>query len=235
VAIATVLFPAISRLAARGDLAGVRDTVSGGVRQIFFMLVPASAFLLVLAEPVTRLVFQYGEFDAESTLLTSEALVFFAVGLVFNGASLLVIRAFFSLQLPWIPTKVALLGVVLNAVLNAVLYQPLGVGGIPLASSLASIVTFLVMLRALERQLGGLGRADMLDGVARTVLAGLFTALLAWASWRVIDDALGRSLPAQMLSLSAALLAAVAAHLSASQAMNLRELGALTRLVRPLR
>lgn len=235
VAIATVLFPAISRLAARGDLAGVRDTVSGGVRQIFFMLVPASAFLLVLAEPVTRLVFQYGEFDAESTLLTSEALVFFAVGLVFNGASLLVIRAFFSLQLPWVPTKVALLGVALNALLNALLYQPLGVGGIPLASSLASIVTFLVMLRALERQLGGLGRADMLDGVARTVLAGLFTALLAWASWRVIDDALGRSLPAQMLSLTAALVAAVAAHLSASQAMSLRELGALTRLVRPLR
>ena len=71
------------------------------------MLLPASAFLLVLAEPVVRLVFQRGEFDAASTSLTSEALVFFAIGLAFNGASLLVIRAFFSLQRPWLPTAVA--------------------------------------------------------------------------------------------------------------------------------
>jgi putative peptidoglycan lipid II flippase len=235
VAIATVLFPAISRLAARGDTAGVRDTVADGVRQIFFMLVPAAAFLLVLAEPVTRLVFQYGAFDAESTRLTAEALVYFAVGLAFNGASLLVIRAFFSLQQPWTPTKVALLGVVLNAVLNAALYQPLGVGGIPLASSLSSVVTFVVMLVALERRLGGIRRADMLAGVGRTVLAGLFTALLAWSSWRVLDDALGRSSLAQALSLTVALVAAMAAHLSACQAMRMRELGALGRLVRPLR
>lgn len=235
VAIATVLFPAISRLAARGDTAGVRDTVADGVRQIFFMLVPAAAFLLVLAEPVTRLVFQYGAFDAESTRLTAEALVFFSIGLAFNGASLLVIRAFFSLQRPWTPTKVAALGVVLNALLDAILYRPMGVGGIPLSSSIASVVTFGVMLLALERRLGGIGRAAMLAGVGRTVLAGLFTALLAWSTWRVFDGALGRSHVAQAVSLAAALLAAMAAHLSACQAMSMRELGALGRLVRPLR
>ena len=115
VAIATVLFPTISRLAARDDVEGMRRTLAHGLRQIFFMLLPASAFLLVLSEPVVRLVFQRGEFDAASTSLTSEALVFFAIGLAFNGASLLVIRAFFSLQLPWLATKVAALGVVLNA------------------------------------------------------------------------------------------------------------------------
>ena len=87
--------------------AGMRRTLAEGLRQIFFMLLPASAFLLVLAEPVVRLVFQRGEFDAASTSLTSEALVFFSIGLAFNGASLLVIRAFFSLQRPWLPTEVA--------------------------------------------------------------------------------------------------------------------------------
>ena len=95
-----MLFPAISRLAARDDIEGMRSALARGLRQIFFLLLPASAFLFVLAEPVVRLVFQRGEFDAESTSLTSEALVYFAIGLAFNGASLLVIRAFFSLQLP---------------------------------------------------------------------------------------------------------------------------------------
>ena len=113
------------------------------MRQIFFMLLPASAFLLVLSEPVVKLVFQRGEFGPQSTSLTSGALFFFAIGLAFNGASLLVIRAFFSMQIPWLPTKVAALGVVLNLVLDAILYKPMGTNGIPLSTSISSVVTFL--------------------------------------------------------------------------------------------
>jgi putative peptidoglycan lipid II flippase len=234
VAIATVLFPTISRLSARDDLVGMRSTLAAGLRQIFFMLLPASAFLLVLAEPVTRLVFQRGEFGPGSTALTSEALVFFAIGLAFNGASLLVIRAFFSMQMPWLPTKVALLGVAINVALDAALYRPLGTGGIPLATSIASIVTFLVMLRLLDRELGGLHGAWVLDGAARSLVASGVSALLAWSSWYVLDGALGRSLPAQLVSVGVAATAAVAAHLAAAQALEMRELGMLSRLRRPL-
>jgi putative peptidoglycan lipid II flippase len=234
VAIATVLFPTISRLSARDDLVGMRSTLAGVLRQIFFMLLPASAFLLVLAEPVTRLVFQRGEFGPSSTALTSEALVFFAIGLAFNGASLLVIRTFFSMQMPWLPTKVALLGVALNLALDAALYRPLGTGGIPLATSIASIVTFLVLLRLLDRELGGLHGAWVLDGVVRSLAASGVSVLLAWSTWYVVDGALGRGLAAQLVSMSAAAAAAVAAHLAAAQAFEMRELRTLARLRRPL-
>lgn len=235
VAIATVLFPTISRLAARADIAGMRRTVAEGVRQIFFMLLPASAFLLVMSEPVVRLVYQRGEFNAASTALTSDALFFFSIGLAFNGASLLVIRAFFSMQIPWLPTKVAALGVVLNAVLDAIFYTPFGTGGIPLSTSISSIVTFLLLQTLLERELGGMHRAWIVDGLGRSAVASAVSALLAWASWRVVDDALGTSLPAQMVSMAVALGAAAIAYLAAAQAFELRELGALSRLTRPLR
>ena len=214
---------------------GLRRTLAFGLRQIFFMLLPASAFLLVLAEPVVRLAFQRGEFDAQSTALTSEALVFFAVGLAFNGASLLVIRAFFSLQLPWLATKVAALGVVLNGVLDAALYQPLGTGGIPLATSIASAVTFGVMLYLLERELGGVHLPWLVDGALRGLVASLVSVLLAWASWRVLDDALGQSLGAQLVSMAAAITAATLAYAAAAHAFEMPELAALSRLGRPLR
>ena len=178
VAISTVLFPTISRLAARDDIDGMRRTLADGLRQIFFMLLPASAFLLVLSEPVVRLVYQRGEFNADSTSLTSEALVFFAIGLAFNGASLLVIRAFFSLQRPWLPTKVAALGVVLNIVLDAILYRPLGTGGIPLSTSLSSIITFL---RAALAAGAGDGRpppGPVIDGAVRSAVASGVSVLL---------------------------------------------------------
>jgi putative peptidoglycan lipid II flippase len=235
VAIATVLFPTISRLAARDDIAGMQRTLAFGLRQILFMLLPASAFLLVLAEPVVRLAFQRGEFDAASTTLTAEALVFFAIGLAFNGASLLVIRAFFSLQLPWLATRVALLGVVLNAALDAALYRPLGTGGIPLATSISSAVTFAVMLYLLERELGGLHGAWLVDGAMRSLIASAVSVLLAWASWRVLDDALGRSVGAQLVSMGVAAMAATFAYVAAAQAFEMPELSALSRLGRPLR
>jgi putative peptidoglycan lipid II flippase len=234
VAISTVLFPAISRMAAREDMAGMRSTVARGLRQIFFMLLPASAFLLVLSEPVVRLVFERGEFDAESTSLTSEALVFFAIGLAFNGASLLVIRAFFSLQLPWLATKVAALGVVLNVAFDAALYKPLGVGGIPLATSLASIVTFAVMLWLLDRELGGLHGAWVADGAVRSLVASGISAGFAWLVWRVLDDTLGRSELGQIVTVGMAVAAASFAYLAAARAFEMGELGALARLRRPL-
>jgi putative peptidoglycan lipid II flippase len=235
VAIATVLFPTISRLAARDDIDGMRRTLAGGLRQIFFLLLPASAFLLVLSEPVVRLVFQRGEFDAASTSLTAEALLFFAIGLAFNGASLLVIRAFFSLQRPWLPTAVAGLGVLLNLVLDAILYTPLGTGGIPLATSISSIVTFLVLVYLLERELEGLHREWLVDGAARSIVASGISVLLAWCVWTVLDDALGRSTVAQVVSVGSAIAAATAAYLAAAHAFEMPELTALSRLRRPLR
>lgn len=235
VAIATVLFPTISRLAARRDTAGVRDASAEGLRQIFFVLLPAAAFLLVLSEPVVRFVYQYGAFDSQSTSLTSEALLFFATGLVFNGASLLVIRTFFSLQKPWMPTAVAGLGVVLNALFDLLLYRPLGVGGIPLSTSIVSLVTFMVLARMLAARIGGLRSGFVLDGFLRCALAAALSALLAWSSWYALDAWLGRSFPAQAISLAVALLAAAAAYAAACRAFWVPELGMLARLIRPLR
>ena len=63
VAVATVLFPSLSRLATRGDIAGFRDTVSMGLGQINFLLLPAGGRLAVLAEPIVRLLYERGAFD----------------------------------------------------------------------------------------------------------------------------------------------------------------------------
>lgn len=235
VAVATVLFPTISRMAARNDIRGVRDAVAAGLRMIVFLLAPATAFLMVLAEPVVRVVFQRGEFNADSTLLTSEALFYFTIGLAFNGASLLVIRAFFSLQRPGIPTKVALLGTVLNLVLDLALYTPFGVGGIPLATSITSIVTFAVMAHLLRRELGGLRGGWVMQGTLLACAGAGLAALLAWSSFHVIDGALGRSLPAQFVSVGMALFAATFAFLSAGLAFGMPEMKQLARLGRSVR
>ena len=101
VAVATVLFPTLARLATRGDLAGVRNTIALGLRQINFLLLPAAAFSIVLAEPIVRLLYERGAFEPGQTTVVAGALAAFSVGLTFNGMMLMLNRGFFSLQAPW--------------------------------------------------------------------------------------------------------------------------------------
>ena len=131
VAVATVLFPSLARLATRGDLAGFRDTVALGLRQINFLLLPAAAVSIVLAEPIIRLLYERGAFEPGQTHVVAEALAAFSLGLAFNGMMLMLNRGFFSLQQPWIPTVIALANLALNAALYAVFYR-VGTWGIPL-------------------------------------------------------------------------------------------------------
>ena len=153
VAIATVLFPRLSRLSARRDLDGFRQTVAMGVRQIAFTLVPASVFSAVFATPIVRLVYQHGKWTVEDTTVTASALAAFSLGLTFNGVMLMVNRAFFSLQTPWTPTAVAVGNLVVNTVLAAALYH-VGTWGIPLATSLANIFGSAVLLIVFRHRLG---------------------------------------------------------------------------------
>ena len=85
VAVATVLFPALSAFAARRDYDGLRATMSTGLRQINLLLVPAAAFILVLSTPIVRLIFQHGSFHAVDTQRVSTALFWFAFSLPFSG------------------------------------------------------------------------------------------------------------------------------------------------------
>src|SRR5204862_5874907 len=89
VAIATVLFPSLARLAARDDIPGFRHPVGIGLRQIAFLLVPASVVSAVLAEPIVRLVYQRGRFEPAQTAVVAAALAAFSLGLTFNGTMLM--------------------------------------------------------------------------------------------------------------------------------------------------
>jgi putative peptidoglycan lipid II flippase len=124
---------------------------------------------------------------------------------------------------------------VLNAALDAALYIPLGTAGIPLATSIASLASFLALAWYLRREIGGIEGRRVLDGVLRATVASALLGAFAWCIWRVVDDALGRGLLGQALSMTAALAGALAAYVAASFALRMPELGALARLARPLR
>jgi putative peptidoglycan lipid II flippase len=230
VAITTVLFPTLSRLAARDDQVGFRSTVSLGLRQIGFLLIPASAVTAVLAEPIIRLVYQRGAFHPVQTPVVAGALAAFSAGLFFNGAMLLLNRGFFSLQENWIPTAVAFANLGLNAALDTAFYR-FGTWGIPLATSLANVAGSVALLLLMRRRLGRIDFGEISSSLIRIVVASSLVAATAYFTWAGLDGALGDSFVGQLISVGTALAASTAVYLLACRALKVRELGALLALL----
>jgi putative peptidoglycan lipid II flippase len=229
VAVATVLFPSLSRFATRGDLDGFRRTVSMGLRQIAFLLIPAAVFSAVLAEPIIRILFQRGAWEPAQTPVVAGALAAFSAGLVFNGAMLMMNRAFFSLQSNWTPTVVALGNLALNAILDAVFYR-FGTWGIPLSTAVCNVVGTVALLVLLRRQIGRIDGGEIAASAGRIVVASALVAIVAFGVWDPLDSAVGRSFGGQVVSLGLALVASVATYAIACRALSVREMQALLSL-----
>jgi putative peptidoglycan lipid II flippase len=212
VAVATVLFPQLSRLAARRDLPGLRRWSGDGMRTIFLALIPCAAVLIALSEPITRLVFERGEFGTGATDDTSEALFWFAFSLPFAGANLMLTRTFFALQRPWLPTALAAVSLVVNTALAFLLYEPFGIAGVVFATAVASLLMTAQQVYYLRRELRGFELVRTVRGLLGMGLAAAVAGGLAYGTWWFLDEALGRSLVDQILSVGGALASAFAAY-----------------------
>ena len=206
-------------------------TVDTGIRQIGFLLIPAGLVSAVLAEPITRLVYERGEFTPDQTPVVAGALAAFSVGLVFNGWMLLLNRAFYGLKANWIPTLVALGNLALNVVLFAALYR-VGVWGLPLAVSLSNLAGAVALAILMWRRIGGVEAASTLTALTRIIVASVVASALAVGVWWAVDAAVGRSTIGQILSVGLGLGVGTVGYLGISRLLGVRELGSLFALRR---
>jgi putative peptidoglycan lipid II flippase len=233
VAVATVLFPTLARMASRRDAGAMRQAVGNGMRQINLLLIPAAAFMVVLPTPIVRLLFERGHFNHNSTHLVSIALFWFAFSLPFGGLNLLLTRTFFAVQRPWIPTSLAAMNIVVDVIVSVALYKPLGISGLIIGTVAANVVMTALQLRRLRAGLNGrLEGAQTIMITTRILLASALMAAVSWAVWKLFDGVLGGSLPAQIVSLAAAAGAGLLIYMRAVLVMHVPEAHQVSRLIR---
>jgi putative peptidoglycan lipid II flippase len=231
VAVSAVLFPEISRLAALRDTPGYVRRIAEGSRTIVFLLLPAAALSAVLSRPIVRLLFQHGQFTPSATTNVANTLIAFSLGLVFNGLALLFTRAFFARQESRVPTEVACINLVLNAVLDILLYKPFGAAGIALGTSIVTSWNAAALAVLLRRRVGSLHLREVAGETGRIAIATTFCAATAIVVWWPLDSLLGRSIPAQAVSLGMAFFAAGAVYLAAGRMLRLADVAVLQGLL----
>ena len=232
VAIATVVFPTLARHAVRGEIDDMRHTMANSVRQICLLLIPAALLMIVLSVPATRLVYQRGEFTPGATHLVSQALVWWAVTLPFEGMTLLYSRTFFSLQRTWITIVFALINLGLNAAVAAALHGPFGISGVVLGTVAGTAAMTFSQMYVLRRDIGGIEGRATASAVGRMLVAGAALAGSAWLVWRLLDSALGRSLVAQIISLGSGIAVGLAVYAAGVLLLKVPEAGQIQRLVK---
>jgi len=177
IAISTAVLPSLSREAADGDLVRLKETLSHALRLTMFITIPAMIGLIVLRQPIIRLLFQRGAFDSDTTKMTAQALLYYSLGLWAFAALRVFVSAFYSLQDTKTPVKVAVVAMLANIVFSLILMGPLKHGGLALALSLASTLQLIMLIFLLRKRLGGIDGRVVMGSMVRCFLSSLVMGL----------------------------------------------------------
>ena len=170
-AITTVIFPLLSKESTSDNIPGMKKIMSYGINLILIITVPATVGLIVLAAPIVEIAFQRGAFDATATLMASQALTFYSIGLVAMSLNLLLTRVYYSLQDTKTPMVNGAISVVFNIVLNLILVKFMAHSGLALATSIATTIATLLLLNGLKKKIGSLGTKGYITTFIKTGLA----------------------------------------------------------------
>jgi putative peptidoglycan lipid II flippase len=180
IAVAQAVLPTMSREALEASPDKLKNTLSFSLRIINFIIVPASIGLIVLANPITRILFERGKFDHHSTLITANALVFYSIGLFSYSGIKILVNCFYSMKDTLTPVKIAGLALLLNIILNLVLMFPLKLGGLALSASISGIFNFGALFYMLRKKIGNLDGSRIANSFLKVTMASLTMALVIY-------------------------------------------------------
>lgn len=180
VAIATALLPVTAKHIAQGEQGKFIESLSFGLRMLFIIVVPSAVGIIVLAEPINRLLFEYGRFEPSAIAAVAQASIFYSLGLLAFAGVKVVVPTFYALNNARLPVIAAVIAVVVNITLNLLLMGPMGFKGLALATSIAAFVNFLILVIALKRKVGRLDGKRIANSLMRVLLAGAAMGLIVW-------------------------------------------------------
>lgn len=155
-AVVTVIYPTLSRIGMDRDKRKFKELVSKSINILNMIVIPCTVGIMVLRIPIIEVLFKNGKFDSRSVDLTSGALLFYSLGLVFYGMRDILGKAFYAIQDTKTPMKNAIIGIMFNIALNILLVEKMGIRGLALATSTSAAVCSILLAINLKNRLGGI-------------------------------------------------------------------------------
>ncbi|WP_342480556.1 murein biosynthesis integral membrane protein MurJ [Paenibacillus sp. FSL L8-0340] len=175
--VVTMLYPKISKLAAEKNFKELKKSAAETINIIIIIIVPITMGALIFSKQIITILFGRGAFDKMAIDMTSEALVFFSIGMIGFGLREVLSRVFYSMQDTKTPMINAAIGLGLNIILNIILSKFLGIGGLALATSISAIFTTALLFISLTKKIGDFGLRVMFVNFFKTFISSMIMAL----------------------------------------------------------
>jgi putative peptidoglycan lipid II flippase len=235
VAVATAILPMMSRQANAMDFAAVKQTLSFAMRIVSFITIPAMVGILMLRQPIIRVLFEHGHFVAESTVLTARALLFFVTGLPAISAVKLIVQGFYSTRDTKTPVLIAAGVLALNFLLNWIflmfLFSRLQNGGPALATAISAYVNCGVLFWIFRKRHGRIGAREIVRSSSKVVVSAAIMGSLCWLAVQYAHVGSHPSLAVDAALLGATIAGAVAIYLGLSWLFRSPELREVYEIV----
>ena len=237
VSIATATTPAISRLLAGGDTAAVRRTIKDSLVLMMMLNVPATVGLIVLAEPIIRLMYERGAFLPTDTVAVAGALQFYALGLLGYSVVRIASPAFYAFGESRTPVTISFVTVLANAGLNFALVHAMGYRGLALGTSIAALLNAALLLVMLRKRLAGIEGGAIGNALARIAAATALMGLATVGADRLLATYLpGPGVVAQAVRLGATIGVSLAVLAAAAHVLRVPQFAeAVSSITRRLR
>jgi putative peptidoglycan lipid II flippase len=194
IAISTAALPSFSTQVAEKKMKELEDTFSHALGLVFFIIIPSTVGLIVLGKPIIQMLFERGAFGASSSMMTSQALMMYAMGLWAFSGTRIIVSVFYAFQDTKTPVKVAVVTFLINLLLSLLLMGPLKHNGIALALSLASAIQFFLLLFILNRRFAIIRMRPSFVSAMKSVAAASIMGMgvyYAYSHWLIMDLTLG--------------------------------------------
>jgi len=251
VAVGTASVPVLSRMASEGRTQDFRDTLSSSISLVFLMTLPSACGLIVLGEPIIRLLYSHGGAFQESDVpMTAWALSGYAIGLTGYAAIKVLSPAFYALDDAKTPMIIAVVSIAVNAVASYFLMNmlsgvfvspgsPNGIGhvGVALATSCVALVNFFALAWFMRSKIKRLNGREVLSSFAKIAAASAVMSIVAYISFNFITGYFpAKTFTIRLLEAFVPIGLAGAAFVLAAKILRVTEMeklfGALTRKLR---
>jgi putative peptidoglycan lipid II flippase len=235
VAIAVAIFPSLSAQAACSDMASFKRVSSLGLRSVLYIILPCAAFFMALKVPFIRLVFELSKnFTATDTIITADALFYYAIGLFAHAIMHVLSRMFYALQNTKTPVFAAVCSMAANIGLSLLLLKPMGHKGLALAYSLAAVFNVFLLVLFLRKRLNGLDRPGIIfEATLKMIFAASAAAFVMIVYANIAEALLGvESKIQQMIQLLTAAGSGAAIYIAITACFKMEEYAQIKQMIK---
>jgi putative peptidoglycan lipid II flippase len=201
VALAIAILPVLARQAANKEIPAMKETMISSLTMVFALTLPATAGLILLSQPIIRLIFEHGAFTAADTLATGQTLALYAIGLFAYSANKVLVPAFYALDKTRYPVIASFLAIGINIAIISLTIDRFGYLAIALSTSATMTINFLFLMALLYRCLNGFALLELLKNLAKILLATAILAAILSLALPWFNPWLHGSIPRQGLAL----------------------------------